>query len=242
MVAISFISVMLNIRNKYRVRNRSCFGGGVPRKSIKVAVVNADSEILTGICGVVSLCGYSVVFSATECGRLSDFLLQNSVDLIITDLPGGQKTFFAALDRWLELYPAIPKIVYASDADLDYLKRAQLMGVKVFIQKKDALESFISFVRQHLDRKIKHLLCQECKVIDSSDEALSDLRFASLGCRELEIFELLGNGFSRKEIAEKLSLRPRTVDSYLARLKSAMGISSCRELVRKALAKNGHAK
>jgi len=214
----------------------------LPRKSIKVAVVNADSEILTGICGVICLCGYSVVYSSTNCDSLSRFLQQSSVDLIITDLPEGQRSFFVALENWSKLYPVIPKIIYASDANIADLKRAQLLGVKFCTQKNDALESFISFVRRQLDGKIKHLLCQECKVIDTSDEARDDLRFASLGCRELEIFELLGNGFCRKEIAEKLSLSPRTVDSYLARLKSAMGVSSCRELVRQALAKNGHAK
>ncbi len=214
----------------------------MPRKVIKVVVVNADAEILTGICGVISLCGYSVTCSTTECERLSQFLQKNSADLIITDLPRGQKSFRVALENWAELYPEIPKIIYASDAEADDLKWAQLvMGVKFCIQKNDALESFICFVRKHLDCKIRHLLHQECRVIEASDSC-GDLKFSSLGCRELEIFELLGNGFSRKEIAEKLSLSPRTVDSYMARLKNAMGIATCRELVRHAVAKNGHAK
>lgn len=213
----------------------------MPRKAIKVAVVNADAEILTGICGVISLCGYSVACSTTECKRLSRFLQQNTVDLIITDLPGGRRSFWMALESWAELYPEIPKIIYASDGKTEDLQRARSLGVKFCIQKNDGLESFISFVRRQLDCKIRHLLHQECKVVGSSDSG-GDLKLSSLGCRELEIFELLGNGFSRKEIAEKLSLSPRTVDSYMARLKSSMGITSCRELVHQALAKNGHAK
>ena len=53
--------------------------------------------------------------------------------------------------------------------------------------------------------------------------------------REQEIFELLGTGYSRREIAKKLALSPRTVDSYLVRLKLNVGAASTRELVRLAM-------
>ena len=52
--------------------------------------------------------------------------------------------------------------------------------------------------------------------------------------RELEIFELLGQGFRTTQIAKKLHVSTKTVHAYCARMREKMSLGSSRELLREA--------
>ena len=55
-----------------------------------------------------------------------------------------------------------------------------------------------------------------------------------LSDRELEVFEYMGRGLSTREIAEKLALSPKTIDSYRTRVKEKLAIDSNAQLRRRA--------
>ncbi|MDE2752772.1 MAG: response regulator transcription factor, partial [Gemmatimonadota bacterium] len=57
----------------------------------------------------------------------------------------------------------------------------------------------------------------------------------ALSSRERAAIELYANGFSAREIARKTFLSPRTVEGYLARAKTKLGLHSRRDIVRFAL-------
>jgi DNA-binding NarL/FixJ family response regulator len=57
----------------------------------------------------------------------------------------------------------------------------------------------------------------------------------TLSARELEVFQLIGNGFSTRQIAEKLNLSSKTIDSYREHLKLKLGLDSGAELMRHAI-------
>ena len=52
--------------------------------------------------------------------------------------------------------------------------------------------------------------------------------------RELEVFKLIGGGFSTREIAQQLKLSTKTVETYRAHLKEKLGLRNGMELVRMA--------
>jgi DNA-binding CsgD family transcriptional regulator len=56
-----------------------------------------------------------------------------------------------------------------------------------------------------------------------------------LSDRELEVFQMLGQGTSSTAIAEKLNLSVKTVQMYVARAKEKFGVTSARELMREAV-------
>jgi DNA-binding NarL/FixJ family response regulator len=53
--------------------------------------------------------------------------------------------------------------------------------------------------------------------------------------RELEVFELIGHGMPTREIAEKLHLSVKTVDSYREHLKQKLKLDSATELLKHAI-------
>jgi len=58
---------------------------------------------------------------------------------------------------------------------------------------------------------------------------------ADLTDRELEVFRLIGDGHSTRQIAEDLHLSVKTVETYQAHIKEKLSLKSARELVQHAI-------
>jgi DNA-binding NarL/FixJ family response regulator len=78
-----------------------------------------------------------------------------------------------------------------------------------------------------VNRMALRLTSSRRPVLTSPVERLSD--------RELEIFQLLGQGRSPSEIAGDLNLSLKTVQAYCARAKEKFGVTSLTELLRAAI-------
>ncbi|GAB1351665.1 hypothetical protein MASR1M12_03950 [Erysipelotrichia bacterium] len=71
---------------------------------------------------------------------------------------------------------------------------------------------------------------------NSNPEDISrEINLAELSERESEVLLLLGTGFGGTEIAVRLELSPRTVETYMKRLKKKLGLPNNRELLRVAI-------
>ena len=64
------------------------------------------------------------------------------------------------------------------------------------------------------------------KLARSPVEALSD--------RELETFELIGRGLSTRQVAQRMHVSPKTVETYRARIKEKLGLNSFAEVIQRA--------
>ena len=67
----------------------------------------------------------------------------------------------------------------------------------------------------------------EFRTFGSPGELLSD--------RELEIFEMIGEGFDTHIIVKKINISPKTVDSYRQRIKQKLHLTTASELLREAV-------
>jgi DNA-binding NarL/FixJ family response regulator len=56
----------------------------------------------------------------------------------------------------------------------------------------------------------------------------------SLSDRELEVFQLLGRGYSTRRMAEELHVSVKTIQAFCARIKEKLGLPSATELLRAA--------
>ena len=57
----------------------------------------------------------------------------------------------------------------------------------------------------------------------------------SLSDRELEVFQLIGQGLDTHQVAEKMRLSAKTVETYRARIKEKLNLSSGPELIRRSV-------
>jgi DNA-binding NarL/FixJ family response regulator len=118
-----------------------------------------------------------------------------------------------------------------------YAERALHAGALGYVNKHEATERIVAAVRQVLEDKVylsermserlaHRLIGGRGKVERPAVESLSD--------RELDVFQMIGKGLKSQEIARKLHLGVKTVDTYRSRIKQKLKLSNMAELARDA--------
>jgi DNA-binding NarL/FixJ family response regulator len=128
-------------------------------------------------------------------------------------------------------------IVSMHDEEL-FAERALRAGAKGYIMKHEASDRVTNALRTLLkgdiyvservqSRMLSRMVKQRTGELVSPVESLSD--------REMEVFQLLGNGYATRQIAERLNLSVKTIDSYREHLKLKLNLESGADLVRYAI-------
>jgi DNA-binding NarL/FixJ family response regulator len=118
-----------------------------------------------------------------------------------------------------------------------YAERALRAGALGYVNKSQATRQIIDGIRSALAGKVYlsegfsegllgHLLVNRDKEAEGSPANLSD--------RELEVFGLMGQGLTTEQVAEKMHVSPKTVETYRARIKEKLGVRNITELIQQA--------
>ena len=119
-----------------------------------------------------------------------------------------------------------------------YAERTIRAGARGYIMKRETTKRIIEAIRTVLGGKLyvservtalfaKKFLDGHLPTDDSPIEQLSD--------RELEVFQLLGQGYETRQVAESLHISMKTVQAYCARIKEKLKLASALELLREAI-------
>lgn len=134
--------------------------------------------------------------------------------------------------------PNLPILVVSMHDEALYAERALRAGAMGYVMKQEAGEK-VAVALQHLLRGDIYLSNKmKEKMLHRFVNKKSDgMVFAidTLSDREMEVFQLIGNGYSTRQIAQKLNLSSKTIDSYREHLKLKLGLESGAELVRHAI-------
>jgi DNA-binding NarL/FixJ family response regulator len=119
-----------------------------------------------------------------------------------------------------------------------YAERSLRAGALGYVMKDARDEVFLDAIRRVLERRIfvsatlnQYLL----KNLSQGNPPSQEETIQLLSDREFEVFRRIGKGSETKEIAEKLCLSVKTVESYRIRIKSKLGIRNNMELIRTAV-------
>ena len=134
-------------------------------------------------------------------------------------------------------HPNLPILVLSMHDESLYAERALRAGGLGYIMKEEAAESVIVGIRKVLkgeivlsdkmQAKLLHqLVSGRLKQGGSAIDTLSD--------RELEVFRMIGEGRSTRQIAEDLHLSVRTVEAYREYIKEKLNLKNATELVQQA--------
>ncbi|MEM8600568.1 MAG: response regulator transcription factor [Bacteroidota bacterium] len=162
--------------------------------------------------------------------------LDPDVVLIDISLPG--MSGLELLKHLLALKPDLLTLVVSRHDEALYAERAVRAGAKGYVMKVEAADEIVQAVRHvlrggiYMSEDLKDRLLFGAAVgrkapMQSPLEVLSD--------RELEVFEMTGRGLPTREIAERLHLSVKTVESYRARIKTKLSLDSGTELMQHAV-------
>jgi two-component system, LuxR family, response regulator FixJ len=122
----------------------------------------------------------------------------------------------------------LPVVLISGHADVPMAVAAIKAGAEDFIEKPIDDAQLVAAINRSLARVFAQ------QNVQKSDDALA-ARFARLTPRQMEIFDLVGEGFTSQAIAARLGISPRTVETYRAEVMEKMQAESVAVLVRQAI-------
>jgi DNA-binding NarL/FixJ family response regulator len=194
-------------------------------------LVRAGFAQLIGDTSDLEVCG--------ECADMTDGLKQVESlkpDLAIIDLSlaGG-----SGLDliKHIRAHDYDVLILVASMHDeLLYAERVITAGAQGYINKQEAQDKIIPAIRQVLQGK--HYFSQ--RMVDRFKDGVSSTTNSkrdidALSNRELQTFELIGQGLAASDIAQHLGISIKTIETHQANIKKKLGLTSAHELAHRAI-------
>jgi len=159
-------------------------------------------------------------------------------DLIIADI-SLKNSDGIDLVRHVKRYNRdIPVLVLSMHDEYLYAQRALHAGARGYIMKQEAMESVVTAIQHVLTGKVylnenikEHILSNIADNFKTKDKTPMD----RLTDRELQVFKMVGKGFSSKEISIRLFLSIKTIGTYRERIKEKLGLKNASELVRCAV-------
>lgn len=159
-------------------------------------------------------------------------------DLLILDISMPDKNGMDISREILEQNPDAKIIMLSMYDDEDYISRCLECGVKGYVVKNESgaeLEYAIQAVIQgnnYFSRQAQDVIfkkySQNVTRKRQRDEEIS------LTNRETEIIELIAEGLTNQQMADKLFISPRTVETHRANVMKKVGVKNAVELIKKA--------
>jgi DNA-binding NarL/FixJ family response regulator len=181
----------------------------------------------------LAVCG-----EAEEAGKAFELVGTLHPDVAVVDISLKTGNGIELVKNIKARYPELPVLVLSMHDESLYAERALRAGSLGYIMKEEATEQVLVAIRRvlkgeiFLSEKMKSRMLQQLttggrnKVVVSPIENLTD--------RELEVFRLIGEGRSTRQIAGELHLSVRTVEAYREYIKSKLNLRNATELVQHA--------
>ncbi len=158
-------------------------------------------------------------------------------EFVLLDLSLGDGDGFELIAEWKRTLPAMKVVVISRHDEAVYAERSLRVGADGFITKEETPEEILRSIRlvmggrRYVSDKIA---AQVMKRLAESPQGRRREGIEGLSDRELQVFRMLGEGRNNKEIAQQLSLSPKTVETYRDNIKRKLGLPDSVSLIRHA--------
>lgn len=159
-------------------------------------------------------------------------------DIAIVDLSLKEASGIELIKDIRVRWPDLPVLVLSIHDESFYAERVLRAGARGYITKDEGTDLVLTAIRRVLSgevylsqrvtsRMLSKLVQRPTEEVGISIDLLSD--------RELEVFESLGNGMGTRQIAEKLHLSAKTVETHRENIKRKLKLANASELLQHAI-------
>lgn len=152
------------------------------------------------------------------------------VDISLDDSSSGLDLLKILRER----FPEIRVLVLSMYDEMIYAERALNLGAKGYLQKNKGPKMIVDAIKEIMAGGTFFTHTFNALVPGLSDRPLDDREvfiISELTNRELEVFQLFGEGFETNDIAKKLNLSKHTIDSHRKNIKEKLKLTKNNELV-----------
>lgn len=178
------------------------------------------------------------------CGEAADMaealklLAECPPDVAVVDISLKSGSGLDLIKRMKDRFPEVRSLVWSMHNESLYAPRALQAGALGYISKDQATVKIVDAIRRVLEGKVwlseamSESLLQRAVGTKQTTVPLSPINV--LSDRELEVFGLIGEGFKTAEIAARMHLSVKTVETYRDRIRVKLAVANGTELARVA--------
>jgi DNA-binding NarL/FixJ family response regulator len=203
----------------------------------RVAIVDDHPIVRQGLCQAVSRAAdLQVCAEASGVVEALQKIDGACPDILVIDLSLDGEDGIDLIDYAKSRAPSIKILVYSAYDEETFAGRVLRAGALGFINKREPISKVVDAIRQVLRGEV-YLSPQMTKTLlhrAAIGQTLDSEPLGTLSDRELQVFRLIGEGLSTLQIAGKLQLSPKTVESHRKTIKQKLNIETSTQLSRRA--------
>lgn len=202
---------------------------------IRIYIVDDHPTVRRGLAAMIAdepdleLCG-----EAADCATATGEVTRLCPDVVITDISLGGSSGLEFIKNMQTLDPRIHIVVLSVHDESIYALRALKAGAKGYVMKLDLASKVIDAVRKVSQGQMyvsDDVAGQMLSRLVSGRPEQGSSPVSSLSDRELEVVTLIGSGLATREVACRLNLSVKTVETHRAHIKSKVELTTASQLV-----------
>jgi len=172
-----------------------------------------------------------VVAEAADHSAAARHVHGHSPDVLVLDLRMNDGAGIEAVRSFSERAPGTRTVVLTMEDDPVFAQRALTAGAVAFVAK-DLADAELPAAVRAAARGEEYVSPRAAARLDALHRSLTDNKLTQ---REVEVLRLIALGHTSVEIARKLHLSPRTIETHRAHIHKKLGLATRAELVRYSL-------
>jgi len=209
-------------------------------KIVRVLIADDHTLVRESLVGLLQSEGdVLVVAQASDGLETVEKAIATRPDVVVTDISMPRLNGIEVVRRLREALPDTRVLVLTMHQEDEYVLQAVRVGAAGYMVKDSAASELLTAVRAlHAGRgyfgpQAAKALAEQ---LQHPERDLGD-PYGQLTTREREVFHLLAEGLTTKEIARQLGISTKTAENHRARVLAKLGVRNTAELVRYALRK-----
>jgi DNA-binding NarL/FixJ family response regulator len=205
--------------------------------AVRILIVDDHPLVRQGLIGLLSTeCDFEVCGEASGAAEARQLAARVNPDVAIVDLSLKDGS---GIELTKELHAQAKKLkllVLTMHDESLFAERALRAGAVGYVNKHEASRTIIQAVRTVLEGKL-YLSQRMTEQMVQRAIGAGDVRspIERLTDREIQVFELIGQGLTIRQIARRLNLSPKTVETHREHLKEKLDLKNSNELTKHAV-------
>lgn len=214
-------------------------GNGNATGKVRLILVDDHPVVRQGLARLINdEPDLTVCAEADSASSALQLIQQHNPDLVVVDISMGGTDGIELIKDLRVRNPGLPALVLSMHDESLYAERVLRAGAKGYVMKQEAPEKVMTAIRRVLAGEVyvsEKIAGRLLKAMSGTKGAPSESPLDRLSDRELQVFRLIGSGLSVREIADKLFLSVKTIETHREHIKEKLNLKSSSELLRYAV-------
>ena len=214
-------------------------------EKIRLILVDDHQLVRTGIANILAgETGFEIIGEAADAKELFDLLKHSQPDIAILDIALPGMSGIEITKKLHNDFPGIRILILSMHTSEEFIFNAINSGARGYLPKntsrKELIEAIYAINRgeEYFAESISNVILKSYIKKAKSDSHDQDDKENLLSKRELEVLRLFAEGMTNQEIADKLFISIRTVESHKNHIMARLELKTTVDLVKFAIRNN----